>query len=341
MIKVNKPGMFTTVQDNGRFGYQAYGMPVAGAMDSYAYHAANLLAGNTSDAAVLEMTMLGGSFSFTEGTWGAICGADMQATLNGETIQNWSRFFIPRGSELVFGYGEEGCRAYLAVTGGITVPEMLGSRSTYTRGKIGGLNGRALEAGDELTIGTGENAPQCSLVLPAECIPCYPSEIKLRVMLGPQDDLFTPKGIEVLFTASYEISNDADRMGYRLEGAKIEHRGKPDIISDALCQGAIQVPGHGMPIIMMADRQTTGGYAKIGVVIGADLPKLAQGKPGDKVRFMECSDEEAVAALQGAADNYHKIAAYIAAEEQKIMNNMRHFKVNVDGQLYDVKIMEA
>lgn len=340
MIKVSKPGMLTTVQDCGRSGYQAYGMPVAGAMDSYAYRVANLLAENPANAAALEMTMLGGTFCFAQDTWVAICGAAMQATLNGKNLENWSRFFIPSGSELVFGYGEVGCRSYLAVHGGIAVTEMLGSRSTYTRGKIGGFKGRGLQVGDELAIGQGQKMPQCGIVLPAEFVPHYTDEIKLRVMLGPQDDLFTPQGIEVLFTTSYQISNDADRMGYRLEGAKIEHRDKADIISDALCQGAIQVPGHGMPIIMMADRQTTGGYAKIGTVIGADLSKLAQAKPGDRVRFVQCGDEEAVAALEDVVGNYHKIATYIAKEQQRIMEKMRYFTVNVDGQVYNVKIVE-
>jgi len=340
MIKVIKPGMLTTVQDSGRWGYQAYGMPVAGVMDSYAYRVANMLAANSCNAAVLEMTMLGGTFYFEEDTWAAICGADMEATLNGVKIQNWSRFFVPHGSELAFSYGTQGCRSYLAVHGGIAVPEMLGSRSTYTRGGIGGFKGRGLQAGDELLIGEGDNSLYCSSVLPAEFVPKYTDIVKLRVMLGPQDDLFTAKGIEILFNESYQISNEADRMGYRLNGPKIEHVSKPDIISDALCQGAIQVPGHGMPIVMMADRATTGGYAKIGTVISVDLTKLAQAKPGDVVRFMQCSDEEAALALQGVAHRYGDIASYIGKEQQTILAKMRNFKVNVNGQLYDVKIME-
>ncbi|MBP2625900.1 MAG: KipI antagonist [Firmicutes bacterium] len=341
MIKVIRPGMLTTVQDSGRLGYQAYGMPVAGVMDSYAYRIANLLVANSCNAAVLEMTMLGGTFYFEQDTWVSICGADMQATLNGGKIQNWSRFFVPSGSELAFGYGTEGCRSYLAVYGGIAVPEMLGSRSTYTRGGIGGFKGRGLQVGDELPIGEGDNPPQYSIILPSEVVPQYTDTVQLRVILGPQDDLFTPQGIDILFNGAYQISSEADRMGYRLEGPKIEHIGKPEIISDALCQGAIQVPGHGMPIIMMADRGTTGGYAKIGTVIGPDLAKLAQAKPGDVVRFVQCSDNEAVAALQGVADRYGEIAAYIAEGKQTTLDKMRHYKVKIDGQIYDVKIVEG
>jgi len=295
---------------------------------------------NQPNAAALEMTMLGGEFYFAQDTWGAICGADMQATLNGKKVQNWSRFFISRGSELVFGYSKTGCRGYLAVHGGIAVPEMLGSRSTYTRGNFGGFKGRGLQVGDELAIGKEENVPQCAIQLAAEFIPEYTCEVNLRVMLGPQDDLFTAQGIETLFKSPYYISNDADRMGYRLEGAKIEHAGKPDIISDALCQGAIQVPGHGMPIIMMADRQTTGGYAKIGTVISADLSKLAQAKPGEMVRFVPCSDEEGVAALQEVTDYYDKISISIAEEQKSIVEKMRCFKITVDGKTYTVKVME-
>lgn len=341
MIKVIKPGMLTTVQDNGRLGYQAYGMPVAGVMDSYAYQVSNMLVCNDCNAAALEMTMLGGTFYFLQDAWVAICGADMQATVNGEKVQNWSRFFIARGSTLAFGYGEQGCRSYLAVHGGIDVPEVLGSRSTYTRGKFGGFGGRGLQAGDELVIGKEKNLPQCGISLSPEFIPQYTGEVQLRVMLGPQHDLFTAQGIETLFESHYYISNDADRMGYRLEGTKIEHIGKPDIISDALCQGAIQVPGHGMPIIMMADRQTTGGYAKIGTVISADLSKLAQAKPGEMVRFVLCSDEEAVAALQGVADSYDKIAVDIVNGQNKAVEKMRHFTVKIDGQVYDIKVMEG
>lgn len=341
MITIVKPGLLSTIQDLGRWGYQANGMPVAGAMDRYAYSAANYLAGNSSQAAAIEMTMMGDTYHFDADTFIAICGADMQATLNGKTVANWSSLLVPAGSELVFGYAVQGCRTYLAVQGGIDVPEVLGSRSTYTRGRIGGLEGRALKAGDVIApLGstTGRRSPK---TLPAKWIPNYGSEVSVRVLLGPQDDYFTDKGIATLFETPYTISDEADRMGYRMEGAKIEHSSKPDIVSDALCQGAIQVPGHGMPIVMMADRQTTGGYAKIGTVIGPDLGMLAQAIPGSTVRFISCTDEEAVAALHAEQEAYRQMIKWIAAEPKVLSAKARQYTVIVNGTSYDVSIEEV
>jgi len=341
MITIIKPGLLTTIQDKGRWGYQAYGMPVAGVMDRYAYRIANILAGNACDAAVVEMTLLGATFHFDNEAWVSICGSDMQGTLNGEKIRNWSSFYIAAGSELAFGYAACGCRSYLAVFGGVDVPLVLGSRSTYTRAGVGGVDGKALQVGSTFAVGKQSAGFAGQLrMLPETFIPQYASELEVRVLLGPQDDLFTKEGIATFFNSKYTISAEADRMGYRLEGAPIKHSGTPDIISDALCQGAIQVPGHGMPIVMMADRQTTGGYAKLGTVIGPDLTWLAQAKPGDSVRFRQCSDEEAVAALQHEQDRYmHIEEAWVAVPEHKSMN-VRPFKITINGQCYDVQVEE-
>jgi len=294
MLTVIKPGMLTTIQDLGRTGYRAYGMPVSGVMDRYAATMANVLAGNGHGAAVLEMTMLGGAFRFENDAHVAICGADMQATLNGQPVSNWSSFDVPAGSELAFQFAVSGCRGYLAVCGGLDVPQVLGSRSTYTRAGLGGLEGRAIRAGDMVRIGKEGLRPAAGRELPEMYVPEYGGEIELRVIPGPQDELFTAKGMETLFCSSYAVSPRNDRMGILLEGARIEHVSGPDIISDALCAGAIQVPGDGQPIIMMADCQTTGGYAKIGFVISPDLSRLAQSKAGDTVTFVECSELEAV-----------------------------------------------
>lgn len=307
MCTVLKAGMLTTVQDYGRFGYRAYGVPVSGVMDSYAATIANLLVGNSPDAAVLEMTMLGGSFYFPNEAYIALSGADMRASLNGKPVKNWAAFYIPANSELIFGYATSGCRAYLAFYGGIALPRILGSCSTYTRAAIGGLDGRALQNGDVIEIGKGDEIPFALRELQAAYIPKYGNEIKIRLILGPQDDLFTPEGRQTLFNGNFIISPRNDRMGIMLEGSTIQHINGADIISDALSAGAIQVPGDGHPIIMMADCQTTGGYAKIGFVISADLPKLAQAKAGDRVIFMECSDEEAVAACMTEKLCYQKI----------------------------------
>lgn len=339
MITVVKPGLFTTIQDSGRWGYQAYGMPVAGVMDRYAFRVANSLLGNEQEAAAIEMTMLGSTYCFDVDLRVSVCGADMQATLNGELIKNWSSFFVAAGSELAFHYAVSGCRSYLAVAGGIDVPRILGSSSTYTRAGIGGLEGRALKVGDVLSTNKHANFPKTGKILPGNFVPQYENEIILRVLLGPQDDLFTGDGIETLFASTYTISTNADRMGYRLEGAKIKHIGKPDIVSDALCEGAIQVPGHGMPIIMMADRQTTGGYPKIGTVIGADLTKLAQAKTGDIIRFVQCFDDEAVAALENEETRYKEIRTWYLQEMQKAVIS-KQFKITINGQFYDVQVDE-
>lgn len=339
MISVIKPGMLTTVQDEGRWGYQAFGMPVAGVMDRYAYRTANILAGNAPGAAALEMTVMGGIFRFDSDAYVAVCGADMQGTLNGKPIRNWSCFLAPAGSELAFGFIANGCRTYIAVRGGIAVPLVLGSRSTYTRAAVGGLEGRALQAGDVLKIGSDAARPPRELQLPAKFVPKYPGQVTLRVMLGPQDDLFTPQGVNTLFDSEYEISPEADRMGYRMEGPVIEHTGKADIVSDAICQGAIQVPGHGRPIVMMADRATTGGYTKIGTVIGPDLSLLAQCKPGDKVRFERCTDEEAVKALEAEQEKYVAIETF--AKEGEACKPARTFRVTVAGKTYNLEVREV
>jgi biotin-dependent carboxylase-like uncharacterized protein len=296
--------MLTTIQDQGRIGYRAYGMPVSGVMDRYAATMANLLAGNAPEAAVLEMTLLGASFRFTNEAYVAVCGADMQGTLNGRKIKNWSAFYVPANSELVFGYAVNGCRSYLAFYGGISVPKVLGSRSTYTRAAIGGLEGRGVQADDVIEIGKGAAMPFAPREFSHQHRPKYGNEIRVRIIPGPQDDLFTTQGRQTLFSGVFPVSSRNDRMGIVLEGPTIEHVGGADIISDALCAGAIQVPGDGHPIIMMADCQTTGGYAKIGFVISPDLSKLAQAKAGDRVSFVECSDAQAVAALEAERTGY-------------------------------------
>ena len=299
MMTVLKPGPLTTVQDGGRRGYRAFGMPVAGAMDRLSFALANVLAGNPPGAAALEMTLLGATVRLERDGYLAVCGADMHATLDGEPVPNGSGLFARRGAELVCRSAATGCRAYLAVHGGIDVPPVLGSTSTYTRGAIGGFQGRALRSGDVLPIGpAGASLPRAARALPAGLLPRCPRELSLRVLLGPQDDHFLPEGVRTFLESAYPVSNRNDRMGYQLDGPLIAHRDKPDIVSDALCPGAIQVPGCGTPIVMMADCQTTGGYAKIATVIGPDLARLAQARFGDTVRFMACSDEEAVEALR-------------------------------------------
>lgn len=315
MIKTTQPGLFTTVQDEGRWGYQAYGMPVAGAMDRYTCRVANLLVGNHKGAAVLEMTMLGGTFEFLNDSFISVCGADMKPKLAGTEVPNWSAFPAPAGSVLSLEYASAGCRTYLAVRGGIDVPPVMGSRSTYTRAGVGGLEGRPLKVGDILSVGGDWWFPALPARLPEQFTAHDKREQTLRVILGPQDDMFTREGIMTLLESRYAVTNEADRMGYRLEGPRIEHAGPADIISDALPEGAVQVPAHGMPIVMMADRQTTGGYPKIATVIGPDLRLLAQGRPGDVFRFRSCSDQEAIDALRDEEQRYLDLQRFL--EEQQ------------------------
>jgi antagonist of KipI len=340
MISIITAGLFTTVQDAGRWGYQAYGVPVAGAMDRHAYNMANILAGNPPGTAALEMTITGDTIRFDTAAYVAVCGADMRPALDGREVPVWSSFPVPAGGVLACGYADGGCRAYLAVRGGIDVPVVLGSRSTYTRASIGGLGGRKLKAGDTLPIGACDLADTRPLALPDEFRAAYGSDIVLRVLPGPQDDYFTADGLATLFASAYTVTDEADRMGYRLEGPKIAHSGKADIVSDALPQGAIQVPGHGMPIIMMADRQTTGGYTKIGTVIGPDLALLAQAKPGDTVRLRRASAEEAVAALRDERAKYAAAAAWRAGNPGPAPGAVRRFSLTVNGQSYAIEIEE-
>jgi antagonist of KipI len=308
VITVLEAGLLTTVQDAGRRGYRGHGVPLAGAMDSFAYAVANLLAANPPGAAALEMTLLGGSFRFERWSLVAVAGADMQARLDDRPFENWTARRVPAGSQLSFGLSATGSRAYLAIRGGIDVPAVLGSRSTYTRAGIGGFNGRALEAGDVLPVARSAPPPWSERDLPARFVPSYTSDIRLRLMLGPQDDLFAPDGIDTLFARTYRVTDKNDRMGWQLEGPPVRHREGPDIVSDAVCPGAVQVPGSGMPIILGADCQTTGGYAKVGVVAGVDLSALAQARVGHTIRFVQCSDAAAVDALRAQREVLRRIA---------------------------------
>ncbi|NMC33723.1 MAG: biotin-dependent carboxyltransferase [Veillonellaceae bacterium] len=344
MITVLQPGLASTIQDEGRLEYLAFGLPRAGVMDRYAASMGNLLCGNPVSAAVLEMTLLGGTFRFDQPCRIALCGADMQPRLNGKPTGNWRAMAVDAGDVLETGYASSGCRAYLAVAGGFAVPLVMGSRSTYTRARLGGVDGRILKADDRLPLGEAPPFSATPAVLPSRFIPAYPDQITLRVLLGPQDDLFLPAGIDTLFSGKYRVSDEADRMGYRLAGPEIRHQDKADIVSDALGIGAIQVPGSGQPIVMMADCGTTGGYAKIGAVIGADLWKLAQAKPQVTVRFLRCTDAEAVEALRAEQDQYRQAAQYIFSAcnaTPRIVGAVRRLNLSISGRTYEVEIAEV
>jgi biotin-dependent carboxylase-like uncharacterized protein len=312
VFEVIQPGPLTTVQDLGRFGYQQYGVPTSGALDNYAFRIGNFLVGNEEWAASLEITLFGCQLRTLQDTKVAITGANLAATINGEPAPAWESFPIKSGDVLSFPRLDSGCRACLAIAGGIDVPAVMKSASTYVKAHIGGLSGRPLRQGD--IVKANVSAASAAVTrLPSEYIPAYESQITLRVILGPQDDCFTEGGIYTLLSSEYIVSTQADRMGYRLEGPRIEHREEADIISDGIPLGAVQVPGDGLPIILLADRQTTGGYTKIATVISINIPKVAQVKPGDKIKFTPVTEEQAVALLKKYEQQMEAIKSILQA----------------------------
>ncbi len=286
VIKVIEPGLLTTVQDTGRYGYRAFGVPVSGAMDKKALRVANKLVGNLDAHACLEITLIGPVLDFLFETTIALTGAKLPARLNGYPVGNYEAINVKKGDQLSFDPILHGCRAYVAIAGGINVPLVMGSRSCYLRGKFGGYEGRALKAGDDLQVSQVDTPPIRRLTSNA-ISPKLSSQPSVRVVAGPEIERFTNQGILDFMTSMFKSSMNSDRMGYRLEGPKISHLEGADIISSPLTEGTIQVSGNGQPIIMMADHQTTGGYTRIAQVVSADISLLAQLRPGDQVSFVE------------------------------------------------------
>lgn len=285
--------MLTTVQDSGRIGYQQYGMPVGGPMDELSYRLANLLVGNPEGAACLEATIAGPEIMFEKEVWVAISGADMQPQINGKGIRNNKAYLMKRGSILSLGFANLGCRSYIAFSGGIDVPVVMGSRSTYLTGKTGGFRGRALMEGDKLMLGEEEAKPLTGN-LPPEIAQLPFATGPIRILPGPETGSLGLEALKSLLNSTFAISMNSNRMGYRLEGAVVKPEPESsNIISAPVTMGTIQAPAGGEPIILMADRQTTGGYPRIAVVASIDLPRLGQLQPGDKITFEEISLEDA------------------------------------------------
>jgi biotin-dependent carboxylase-like uncharacterized protein len=297
LIEVLRPGLLTTVQDCGRFGYQKFGVPVGGAVDAIALRVANLLVGNPQSAAALEFTALGPQLRFLADAVVGLTGAEVQADLGGAPVPWYQSVLVRAGQILDVQACTRGLRCYLAIAGGIDVPVLLGSRSTCLAAAFGGFQGRALASGDVLRVGS----PSGPLVdLARRDVPegwRLRQELPgmLRVVLGPQDNAFTEDGLRTLLESTYQVTQHTDRMGCRLDGPEIPHRESAEIISDWVPMGGIQVPGDRKPIILLADRQTTGGYPKIATVIGPDLPLVAQCRPGDPLRFQAVTRVEAQA----------------------------------------------
>jgi len=283
-FRVITPGGLTTVQDFGRFDFQQMGVPISGVLDRFSTTAANLLIGNNPGEAVLEITVMGPSIEIQKEMDIALTGARMSFTVNKQPVPQWESIRVCPGDIVTISMAEAGCRAYLAFSGGIDVPDMMGSRSTYVSGKMGGFKGRALKGGDLIETG---NAPllERPQALPEDLIPDLPSRKLLRVIPGPQDDFFN-QGMDILFRNDYLVTTKADRMGYRLEGnaVPIIENKPPSIVTEPSMPGSIQIPPNQQPIILLVE-QTVGGYAKIATVVSCDINRIAQTIPGDSIRF--------------------------------------------------------
>jgi KipI family sensor histidine kinase inhibitor len=303
-ITVIRPGLFTTIQDEGRWGHQSSGVPVAGAMDQASIWAANAAVGNDRGAAAFEVTLLGPELRCEQSCVAAIAGADLGANVDGRPMPLGMAVTCAAGSRIGFTGPRRGGRAYLAVQGGVDVPPVLGSRSTHVRSVMGGFDGRPLRAGDLLSVGDGGSSrgpAHVSVGRDSDSSAVGRSgkePVRLRVMRGPQDEWFGDDAFERLESCDFTVQPDSDRMGFRLKGAvRIPRMSNEEMISDAAFAGAVQIPSSGDPILLMADRPTTGGYPQMAVVISADLPRAGQLVPGDTVRFSFCSWLEARAAL--------------------------------------------
>lgn len=319
-LEIVLPGPLSTVQDIGRSGYLSQGFQESGACDKYSMKLANLIAGNLTEydqAAVIELTYSGGEICFTSPEIFALTGADMSPSLNGRPVSMYRPVLAEAGDILTFGFAASGLRTYMGVYGGISVPLIMGSRSTNLKCRIGGFEGRPLRAGDILSA--GKTTEQVSFLMEImkgreevfsigdeeswlkrtfSPYRFYGNErlVLLRAVEGPQSEAFTEDGKKTFLRSAYRLLNDCDRMACRLEGPAIEMKNGADIISDGIVEGSIQVSASGLPMVMMADHQTTGGYAKIATVISTDIPALAQLRPGDFVTFCFVTPKEAVAA---------------------------------------------
>lgn len=300
-IAVLKPGMLSTLQDGGRYGFQHLGVPVSGAMDSFSHRIANILVDNKTDEATLEITLRGPRLRFEREALIALCGADLSPTIDGVAAPEGKALRLRAGSVLDFGDSIAGCRAYLAIQGGFDVPVVMGSRSTYVSASLGGLDGRALRRGDVLSPGSAKApaypglaqmlaASKRSFAAPKWAVNQHIEKLGrslqvVRILAGRHWDAFPNAARDLLTAQEFRVAPDSNRMGCRLEGPGVLSGGPTEILSEAVTFGTIQIPPSGKPIVLMADRQTVGGYPKIAEVAAVDLHLLAQLRPGDRLRF--------------------------------------------------------
>ena len=330
-IIIDSPGLLTTIQDEGRFGYGQFGVTPSGPMDAESFQIANLLVGNLPGEGALEATVLGPAFHTTQDSIIAITGADMSPTMNGSPIPMNRAIAVPAGSKVKLQTAKNGSRTYIAFSGGFDTAPVMGSRATSLQCHIGGLEGRKLEKGDVLPLREAADIPpNLSNRSVVHHIRRKPENI-IRVILGPQDDCFTKEGLDTFLGTPYTVSKEFDRMGCRLEGKPIQHKTDGNIISDGIVNGAIQVPTTGQPIIMLAERQATGGYTKIATVITADIPVIGQCIPGDIIRFEAVSIEKAHALLRQQRTRLEDLKRCLNTPPGK-----HTYRISMNGKTYEV-----
>ena len=310
-FEVLHPGVHTTIQDLGRPGFMKYGTPASGVADRFSARVANFLVGNSPGAALLEITLFRLELLALNDLAIAVTGGNLSPLVNGNPLPMWQNYFLKKGDRVAFRARKQGFRAYLAVQGGFSGQKFLGSRSVFARG----LMGSTLKASEVLETGSAGAKPPSPKSLAKNMIPPFPSSHLLRVILGPQEDRFTPTGIETFLSSEYRVSPQSDRMGYRLRGPHIEHLKGADIISEPIARGAIQVPGDGLPILLLWDAQVSGGYTKIANIISTDLDRMAQVMPGESLRFRAVTLEEAHELLRKESADFEQVRRFI--EEQR------------------------
>ncbi|MEH7342271.1 biotin-dependent carboxyltransferase family protein [Bacillus sp. JJ1532] len=331
MIKVINPGLQTTVQDSGRIGHYEVGMPPSGAMDKYSYFASNLLVGNKENAAVLEITYMGPVLEFQQNATVAITGGEMPPKINGEPVSMWETLEVKAGDVLSFDFIKQGARVYLAVAGGIDVPLIMESRSTYTLCGIGGFEGRALQAGDELTIGSdNETEIATGTRISDELIPAFSKTNDVRVVLGLCSYRLTEESKERFFSIEWTVTPEANRVGYRFKGERLNfvEREQPfgagsnpsNVVDLGYPIGSIQVPDGVEPIALLNDAVTGGGYATICTIISTDLNKMAQIKTNEKVRFVAVDIHEALEIRKDYQDKINQMKQQVLAQVGGLKN---------------------
>ncbi|ASM35252.1 allophanate hydrolase subunit 2 [Campylobacter sputorum subsp. bubulus] len=330
MIRIKNAGLLSSIQDFGRIGFKKFGMPTAGVMDKFAYVVSQFLVQNDEFDGVIETTIVGVEIEFFEDMIICVTGAQNELFINGDKKELWKAHLVNQGDVLLLKNATNGARNYIAFSKKMSLKKINSSLSTYLKSNIGGFHGRALQNDDEIEFEQNYKIYK-PINLPKNFIPLYKQKESIKVVLGPEKDAFSDKGIYTFLNSTYNITQSCDRMGYRLSGEKIEHKNGADIISNAVFFGSIQVPNSGEPIILMADAQTTGGYTKIATILPSELPKVGQLKGGDKISFVEVSNEEA----QDIEIKYQK---YIYELQQILKKQISIYDIKVNGVSYNVVV---